>query len=180
MPPNSQQAAPGDDIMRGPIPFKLERMTLVTAAELPASIGARLRSAQPRIQEALAKTSARPGLLVVDPRDAIRSAGDPASFPWELVVVVDARKDPRVIDAGLFAGGYIVGRAFLYDSQAEAVVCAAAVLAESSTRLVNRGGDQDLDGGHTTLSFDLENEAFRSAALGLVRAGPSVKDGGAR
>jgi hypothetical protein len=130
-------------------------------------------------------SSTKPG-AVEDALKWITYYGDAKNKAWEMVVVVRGRVDPTLnADAGEFESGAIVGVAYVYSFVDDKVVCAGPVAAESS-KLLTWHHVALVDGGDFDLDFDLQNEAFRSAARGLVAAGPSraaasatATDGGA-
>lgn len=115
----------------------------------------------------------RPGQsnIVADVIRWARYYADPKSTPWEMVVVAERRLDAKLLDRDKFRSGLIMGVAFVYSYVEEKVVCAGAVLAENSDMLSAHGVKTE-DGKDFDLAFDLENEAFRSAARGLSLAGP--------
>jgi hypothetical protein len=132
-----------------------------------------------RVAERIAAELAHParGLLAGKPAETIERLGEPSAFPWEVIVVIDDRREPRLADEKHFEGGVLVGRAYLYDYGRESVECASVFVAGSSSRL--RAYDSDPKGARDLLLRDLDNEAMRAAAKGLVRVGPKLVDAGA-
>ncbi len=107
--------------------------------------------------------------------DVIRWArhyADPKNTSWELVVVADRRIDAKLIDRDKFRSGLILGTAFVYSYVDERVACAGSVLAENSD-MITAHGVKTTDGKDFDLQFDLDNEAFRSAARAMYVAGPA-------
>lgn len=133
-----------------------------------------------RIGQQIGAEVARPrrGLLAEKPEDTIRNLADPQAFPWEVVVVIMEKIEPRLLDAKTFAGGLLSGRAYLYSYLEDSVICASSFVVGSSDRLRKYGDDPKA--AHDLLMRDLENEAMRAAATTLSKAGPHLGDAGVR
>jgi len=105
-----------------------------------------------------------------------RYYADPSNTPWELVVIAERRIDAKLVDRDKFRSGLILGTAFVYSYVEERVACAGSVLAENSD-MVTAHGVKTTDGKDFDLVFDLDNEAFRSAARAMYVAGPAENIG---
>lgn len=151
---------------------RAEQMMVATRAELASKRSVRLK----HVEEMIAFERGRLGNEgLADVEKWIRYYGDLKNASWEMVVVAMVRDDPEIINKESFEAGSILGRAYVYSYIDEAVVCAGTVVAQSSELLHNRKV-KTADGKDFGLVFDLENEAFRSAARSMVRAGPRPEE----
>jgi hypothetical protein len=107
-------------------------------------------------------------------RDALakaREMSQPAWWTWDIVVVVDdeARPDGVDVKAGTFQTGAIGGRSYLYDYQADRVVCAGRFQAQNAARVDYRydlGGSQSLE-ARRAVRTDLDAQALEAGVQAL-------------
>jgi hypothetical protein len=155
--------------------------SVVAVTQVAAAKSARLVDIERSVALAstsLAELGRRPALRVHDAEQSLDTAEHALLPPWELVVVAEERVEPRVTDGHSFTGGRIKGHAWLYDRQKNAVVCGAPVDATSSNALTDHGAGVADGGTNLDLGADLDNEAFRAAARGMVRVGSRAADAG--
>lgn len=107
----------------------------------------------------------------------LERALQPSEWGPELAVVVEKKAAPSVAvrTRKEFEGGAVLGRAFVYDYAAKAVVCASAFTASNSDNVtVRMEKGKVVDGSE--LEIDLALQAVAAARKQLFKAGPPRED----
>ena len=92
---------------------------------------------------------------------------DLANWSWDLAILVGGEISAKAVDEETFIGGGIVGAAYLYDHQKQAVVCMGYLDAQSSESVtIWKFGDQQTD-TNAHLDADLTIKAIEAAMASL-------------
>lgn len=114
------------------------------------------------------------GKTSTDDVEGVRKTTQRTWFSPDLALVIDELTLPALLDDKTFRTGMLRGRAYVWDFEKAAIVCAAMVYAESSPNVtvkLQKGGSAETAGAEY-LRGDLYEQGMKEAMKSLVVAGP--------
>jgi hypothetical protein len=147
--------------------FLVRSSGFADAKEVATKSGPRRRLLETELRLYEGKTSA-------EDVEHVRKTTQRAWFEPDLVLVIDELALPALLDDKTFQAGMLRGRAYVWDFEKAAIVCASMVYVESSptVKLKLTTGEAVPKNGAEYLRGDLYEQGMKEAMSSLVVAGP--------